>query len=143
LAKPDYELHELAHLYVGRGVEPALALEVAKQLTAKDALGAHVREEMGISELTTARPLQAAMASAASFAVGAAFPVLSVLFIDRTIFVPVSSTLCILLLGTLGALAAWVGKSPPLKPALRVMFWGAMAMGFTALIGSLFGQQGL
>lgn len=142
-AKPDYELHELAHVYVERGVEPDLALEVAKQMTAKDALGAHVREELGISEMTAARPLQAAIASAASFSAGASFPVLSVLFIPRDIFVPVSSVLCVLLLGILGAVAAMVGKFSPWKPAFRVMFWGAMAMGFTALIGSFFGQTGL
>lgn len=138
---PEFELQELADIYVGRGVEPTLAREIAKQMMAKDALGVHAREELGISELTTARPLQAALASAGAFSLGAALPVLSILLLPQDIFVPASSALSVLLLGLLGALAARVGGAPPLKPALRIMFWGAAAMGCTALIGSFFGVQ--
>lgn len=138
---PEFELQELADIYVGRGVEPTLACEIARQMMAKDALGVHAREELGISDLTTARPLQAALASAGAFSLGAAIPVLSILFLPQHIFVPASSALSVLLLGLLGALAARVGGAPPLKPALRIMFWGAAAMGFTALIGSFFGVQ--
>lgn len=141
IESPDFELQELADIYVDRGVEPTLAREISKQMMAKDALGVHAREELGISELTTARPLQAALASAGAFSLGAALPVLSILLLPQDIFVPASSALSVLLLGLLGALAARVGGAPPLKPALRIMFWGAAAMGCTALIGSFFGVQ--
>lgn len=141
IESPEFELQELADIYVDRGVEPTLAREIAKQMMAKDALGVHAREELGISELTTARPLQAALASAGAFSLGAALPVLSILLLPQDIFVPASSALSVLLLGLLGALAARVGGAPPLKPALRIMFWGAAAMGCTALIGSFFGVQ--
>ena len=104
----------------------------------KDALGVHAREELGISALTVAKPLQAALASAAAFSIGAAFPLLSILVLPPDIFVPASSALCILLLGILGFVAARIGGVASLKPALRIMFWGAAAMGFTALIGMLF-----
>ncbi len=137
---PDFELQELADIYVGRGVEPELAREVSRQMMAKDALGVHAREELGISELTTARPLQAAMASAAAFSCGALFPVLSIFLLPEAVFVPACSFLCVLLLGFLGALAARAGGAPAFKPAVRIMFWGAAAMGFTALIGHLFNQ---
>jgi VIT1/CCC1 family predicted Fe2+/Mn2+ transporter len=137
---PEDELQELADIYVDRGVDPDLAREVSKQMMAKDALATHAREELGISELTTAKPLQASLASAASFSLGAAIPVLSILFLPKDIFIPASSALCILLLGCLGAFAAKTGGAPVLKPALRVMFWGAVAMGFTALVGNLFGS---
>lgn len=136
---PEFELQELTDIYIERGVEPDLAREVAKQMTVKDALGVHAREELGISDLTTARPLQAALASAAAFSGGAAFPLLFIVFLPSVIFVQAASALCIALLGLLGAIAAYAGGAPPLKPALRIMFWGAAAMGFTALIGSFFG----
>lgn len=136
---PEFELQELTDIYVERGVEPNLAREVARQMMEKDALGVHAREELGISDLTTARPLEAALASAAAFSAGAAFPLVTVLFLPADIFVPAASALCIALLGLLGVVAARVGGAPALKPALRIMFWGAAAMGFTALIGSLFG----
>jgi VIT1/CCC1 family predicted Fe2+/Mn2+ transporter len=138
---PEFELQELSDIYVDRGVEPNLAREVSKQMMAKDALAVHAREELGISELTAAKPLQAALASASSFSFGAAIPVLSILLLPRNIFVPASSILCILLLGILRAIAARVGGAPMLKPALRVMFWGAAAMAFTALVGGFFGVQ--
>ena len=136
---PEFELQELTDLYIERGVEPDLAREVTKQMMAKDALGTHAREELGISDLTTAKPLQAALSSAAAFSGGAAFPLLFTMFLPQAIFVPAVSVLCIALLDMLGAVAAYVGGAPPLKPALRIMFWGAAAMGFTALIGSFFG----
>ena len=135
---PEDELQELTDIYVDRGVEPTLAREVAMQMTKKDALGTHAREELGISQLTKARPFQAALASAAAFSMGAAFPLLNVCLVPANLFIPVSSALCVLLLGILGLFAARIGGAPPVKPALRVMFWGATAMGFTALIGNAF-----
>lgn len=138
---PELELQELADIYVERGVDADLAKQVAKQMMDKDALATHAREELGISELTTAKPLQAAFASAASFSFGAIFPVLAILLLPREVFIPASSGICIILLGTLGALAAHIGGAPVIKPALRIMFWGAIAMSFTALIGSFLGVQ--
>ena len=140
---PELELQELSDIYMERGVDQSLAKQIAKQMMDKNALATHAREELGISELTTAKPLQAALASAASFALGAIFPVLAILFLPHDIFVISTSGLCIILLGTLGALAAHIGGAPIIKPALRIMFWGAAAMGFTALIGSFFGAQSL
>lgn len=136
---PELELQELADIYADRGVEPNLAREVARQLMAKDGLAVHAREELGISELTTAKPLQAALASAIAFSFGAVFPLFFILLLPKSVFVPATSALCIALLGTLGAIAAYIGGAPPLRPALRIMFWGSAAMGFTAVIGSLFG----
>jgi len=135
---PEFELQELADIYIGRGVEDKLAREVAKQMMAKDALGTHAREELGISDLTTAKPLQAALASAVAFSCGGGFPLLLIVFVPQTIFVPMTSGLCIILLGILGAVAAYISGSALLKPSLRIMFWGAAAMGFTALIGHIF-----
>ncbi len=135
---PELELQELTDIYVDRGVEPALARQVAQQMMAKDGLATHAREELGISDLTTAKPLQAALASAAAFSAGAAFPLFFIMFLPAAIFVPAASALCIALLGILGAIAAKVGGAAPLRPALRIMFWGAAAMGFTAAIGSFF-----
>lgn len=140
---PELELQELADIYIERGVDAELAKQVAKQMMDKDAIATHAREELGISELTTAKPLQAALASAASFSFGALFPVLAILFLPLDIFIPVSSGICIILLGSLGAIAARIGGAPVIKPALRIMFWGAIAMGFTALIGSCFGIQAI
>ncbi|HEY0901800.1 MAG TPA: VIT family protein [Micavibrio sp.] len=136
---PAHELEELTDIYVDRGVERDLARAVAQQMMAKDALAVHAREELGISDLTTARPLQAALASAGAFSAGAAIPLLAIMFVPPVVFVPAVSALCVGLLGLLGAVAARVGGASPLKPVLRVMFWGAAAMGFTALIGSFFG----
>lgn len=138
---PDLELEELADIYIERGVDPTLAKQLAIQMMNKDALGTHAREELGISELTTAKPLQAALASAASFSFGAMLPVFAILLLPREVFALASSALCIALLGALGALAARIGGAPVIKPALRIMFWGAAAMGFTALIGNLFNVQ--
>lgn len=139
---PESELQELTDIYVARGVDKNLAHEVARQMMEKDAIAVHAREELGISDLTAAKPLQAALASAAAFSAGASFPLLSVLFLPHEIFVPAASALCIALLGILGAAAARVGGATILKPTLRIMFWGAAAMGFTALIGSFFGVSG-
>jgi VIT1/CCC1 family predicted Fe2+/Mn2+ transporter len=136
---PDAELDELTQIYIDRGVQPALARDVAGQMMAKDALGVHAREELGISEITTSRPLQAAFASAGAFSVGAIFPVIAAFFIPMSSFVTISSILCIALLGILGAFAANTGGASMLKPAVRVMFWGAVAMGFSAMIGHLMG----
>ncbi|MBU6320549.1 MAG: VIT family protein [Alphaproteobacteria bacterium] len=137
--EPEKELAELAAIFVSRGVEMETAEAVARQLTARDALGAHAREELGISTLTAARPVQAAFASAASFAAGAVLPLLTVLIApeDHLSAVVSGATLaCLAVLGTIGARA---GGASPLKPALRVMFWGALAMAATAGIGSLVG----
>lgn len=137
--QPDFELEELAGIYVSRGVEPSLARKVSQQLMARDALGVHAREELGISELTTARPITAALASAASFAVGAAVPVLVALFSPEgrvTWLVTAASLICLAILGAVGARAggANVGRA-----VLRVTFWGALAMALTAAIGHLSG----
>lgn len=139
---PELELQELTDIYTGRGVEEHLAREVARQMMAKDALGTHAREELGISDLTAARPLQAGLASAAAFCAGAAFPLFSILLFPPEIFALAASALCVALLGALGAVAAHIGGAAPLKPAIRIMFWGTAAMGFTALIGSFFGVTG-
>lgn len=136
------ELAELAGIYVGRGLDPELAAQVAEQLTAHDALGAHAREELGIHDLTAARPLQAALASAASFAVGAALPVLTVALVPRPRLVPVMFATTLVLLAALGTLAARVGGAPVLTGAGRVTFWGAIAMAVTAAAGMLFGAVG-
>jgi VIT1/CCC1 family predicted Fe2+/Mn2+ transporter len=137
--QPDFELQELTDIYVARGVEPSLARQVAQQLMARDALGVHAREELGISELTTARPITAAMASAASFAVGAAVPVLVALFSPEgrvTWFVTAASLVC---LAALGAIGAQAGGANIGRAVVRVTFWGALAMAITAAIGHFSG----
>lgn len=137
--QPEAELAELAHIYVERGLTPELARQVATQLTAHDALGAHARDELGLSEITAARPLQAALASAGSFAVGAALPVLIVAFAPTTSLTKLVIASTLVLLSLLGALAAKVGGAPTGRGALRVAFWGAIAMAASALVGKLFG----
>ncbi len=138
-ADPEFELSELAGIYVGRGLTPELAGQVAQQLTAHDALGAHARDELGLSHITRARPLQAALASAAAFAVGAALPLLLVVFLPLSGLSMIVVTASLALLIGLGALAAYLGGAPMWRGAARVSFWGAMAMGATALVGKLFG----
>ena len=137
---PEHETAELAQIYVGRGVEPGLAREVAVQLMAKDALGTHAREELGITEITASRPVTAALASAASFAVGAALP-LAVVFVSPTTWLAFLVTLASLgalaLLGVVGALA---GGAPLRAAVMRVVFWGAAAMALTAAIGAVVGR---
>ena len=134
-----FEQQELAAIYVARGLEPALAREVAVQLMARDALGAHARDELGISEVTTARPVQAAMASAATFAVGAALPLLTVALAPASALITSVAASALVFLAALGALGARTGGAALLKPVIRVVFWGAMALAVTAGIGSLFG----
>lgn len=133
------EHDELAAIYVARGLDPELAGKVAEQLMAHDALGAHARDELGISEIVTAHPIQAALSSAASFAVGSAMPLLVALFtpVNSLIFIVAGTSL--LFLAGLGALAANAGGAKMLPGALRVTFWGALAMAVTTGVGTLFG----
>ena len=130
---------ELAAVYVNRGLDAELAKQVAEQLTAHDAIGAHARDELGISYLTTARPIQAAFASAATFAVGAVLPIIVVLVTPRIALIPVVIGSAILFLALLGGFGAYAGGAPVVKAALRVTFWGALAMALTAGVGMLFG----
>jgi vacuolar iron transporter family protein len=138
---PELELKRLAEIYEERGLKKETALLVAKELTAHDALGAHVRDELGINEISQANPLQAALASGAAFSVGGALPFLV------TLFLPVHNMeyslygLAILFLALLGALAANTGGSSVIKAVLRVTFWGTIAMVLTALVGHFFGVQ--
>jgi VIT1/CCC1 family predicted Fe2+/Mn2+ transporter len=136
---PEHEHAEMAAIYEGRGLDPALARQVATQLMAHDALGAHARDELGISEMLTARPAQAALASAASFSVGAALPLLVVLLAPPAALMWTVAGSALLFLASLGALSARTGGSPALVAAWRVTFWGALAMALTAGVGALFG----
>lgn len=137
--RPKQEHEELMSIYVKRGLDKPLASMVATQLMAHDALGAHARDELGISETLAAKPVQAALTSAATFATGAALPLLMVVVMPQSLLMwgLVGSTL--LFLALLGWLAAWVGGAPPLKAVVRVSFWGSLAMGLTAAVGALFG----
>ncbi|SDG94109.1 VIT1/CCC1 transporter family protein [Pelagibacterium luteolum] len=137
--QPQEELEELAGIYVGRGVEPALARAVAQQMMSHDALGAHARDELGISDISTARPLQAALTSAATFSAGALLPLLAAFFAPEAVTVPVVITVSLLTLAALGAISAQAGGAGVLRPTLRVAFWGAAAMAATALAGLMFG----
>ncbi len=139
MGDPDGEHVELASIYVKRGIEPALARQVADQLMAHDALGAHARDELGISEVVTAKPIQAALASAGSFAVGATMPLLTAWLAPVTRVIPLVIAGSLLFLAVLGAVAARTGGAPVLRGAVRVTFWGALAMGITAGVGRLFG----
>jgi VIT1/CCC1 family predicted Fe2+/Mn2+ transporter len=133
------ERRELTAIYVGRGLDHELANQVAEQLMAHDALGAHARDELGISETLSARPIQAAFTSAASFAVGAAMPLLAVAIVSESSLIPVVSGTSLVFLAILGGLAARVGGASVTVGAMRVTFWGALAMGLTAAVGTLFG----
>jgi VIT1/CCC1 family predicted Fe2+/Mn2+ transporter len=135
----EFEHNELAAIYASRGVEPSLARQVAEQLMAHDALAAHARDELGISDMTTARPVQAAFASAGTFAIGAALPLVTVVATPSPALIPVVIAASILFLALLGGVAARAGGAPVVKAALRVTFWGALAMGLTAGVGALFG----
>ncbi len=135
----EAEHRELAAIYVGRGLDPRLASEVATQLTAKDALAAHARDELGITEHLRARPIQAALASGSSFAAGASLPLLAAVLAPATAIQPVVAVLSLVFLAMLGAIAARVGHANVTKGALRVTFWGAIAMTLTAAIGRAFG----
>jgi VIT1/CCC1 family predicted Fe2+/Mn2+ transporter len=136
---PVAEHRELAAIYVGRGLEAALADKVADQLTAHDALGAHARDELGVSEALAANPVQAALASAASFACGAALPLLVTWLAPAGTLVWWVAATALVFLALLGVVAARTGGADPLRAAWRVTFWGALAMAVTAGIGSLFG----
>jgi vacuolar iron transporter family protein len=138
-ADPVHEHAELSAIYVGRGLDKTLADNVATQLMAHDALGAHSRDELGISDTTTARPVQAALASAATFSVGAALPLLVVLLVPVSLLMWTVSASSLLFLMFLGALAGYTGGSSMLKATVRVTFWGALAMALTAGVGALFG----
>jgi len=133
------ERRELTAIYVGRGLDPALAKQVAAQLMAHDALGAHARDELGIFETLRARPIQAAFTSAASFAVGAAMPLLAAAMVSGSSLIPVVCATSLVFLAILGGLAARVGGASVRVGAMRVTFWGALAMGLTAGVGALFG----
>ncbi|MBN9016953.1 MAG: VIT family protein [Rhizobiales bacterium] len=135
----EAERQELAGIYEARGLDPALAREVAIQLMAKDALGAHARDELGISEITTARPIQAALTSAATFSIGAAMPLAMALLAPKPYVVPAVSIASLAFLALLGAIGARAGGANVVKATVRVTFWGALAMAITAGIGAVFG----
>jgi len=135
----EFEREELAEIYVKRGVDQALARQVAEQLMAKDALTAHARDELGISEITTARPVQAALTSATTFAVGAAMPLLMVVVSPANVLVPIVAAASLGFLALLGAIGARAGGANVLRATARVTFWGALAMALTAGIGKMFG----
>lgn len=138
--QPDFEREELAQIYIKRGVEVGLARQVADQLMAKDALGAHAQDELGISEITTARPIQAALTSAATFAIGAAMPLLMVVVSPARTLVPVVSIASLMFLALLGAVGARAGGADVVRATARVTFWGALAMALTAGIGAIVGK---
>ena len=140
LEDPESEKEELARIYAVRGVELRLAREVAKQLMAKDALGAHARDELGISEISTARPVQAALASAATFSLGAAAPLVLTLLSPPSWLLPAVSVGSLVFLALLGMIGARTGGAAILRPTIRVVFWGALAMALTAGIGALVGR---
>jgi len=137
---PDFEKEELAQIYVARGVKPGLARQVAEQLMAKDALAAHARDELGISEITVARPIQAALESAASFSLGAAGPLVLTVVSPSTLLLPVVSIGSLAFLALLGMIGAKTGGADVFKPIVRVVFWGALAMAVTAGIGAIVGR---
>ena len=137
---PERETEELAQIYAARGVEVGLARQVAMQLMTKDALAAHSRDELGISAATTARPVQAAMASATTFTVGAAAPLLLTVMSPQKVLLPVVAVGSLLFLALLGMIGAKAGGAGVMRPTIRVMFWGALAMALTTGIGALFGK---
>jgi VIT1/CCC1 family predicted Fe2+/Mn2+ transporter len=140
-ADPEAEHAELTAIYVARGLTPELAREVARQLTARDALGTHAREELGLSDLTAARPIQAALSSAVSFAIGAALPVVISAMVPVSTITRYVTISALVLLIVLGAIAARVGGASALRGAARVAFWGALAMAMSAIVGRLFGTN--
>jgi VIT1/CCC1 family predicted Fe2+/Mn2+ transporter len=135
----ESEQDELTRIYIGRGLEPELARKVALQLMAHDALGAHARDELGISEITAARPLQAALASAASFATGAALPLAVVMLSPVSLMVPATVGASLVCLAILGVVSARTGGGRPMRAAMRVLVWSGLAMAITATVGRLFG----
>jgi len=138
--EPDAELTELTQIYVNRGLDPALARQVAEQLHAVDPLTSHARDELGFTENTGANPLQAALASGLAFSVGAALPTVAAILAPREILIASVSVATLIFLVALGALGGWLGGATLVRPALRVGFWGAMAMAVTAGIGAVVGK---
>jgi VIT1/CCC1 family predicted Fe2+/Mn2+ transporter len=138
-ADPAGELAELTEIYRQRGLESGLARQVAEQLTLRDALSAHARDELGLSETLRARPLQAALASAFSFALGAILPLLTLLLAPPALILPLTTLIALISLAGLGGLAAWAGGAATAPAALRMLIWGAVALGLTTLVGHLFG----
>jgi VIT1/CCC1 family predicted Fe2+/Mn2+ transporter len=134
-----HEHEELAAIYTARGLDAELAAQVAEQLMKHDALGAHARDELGITEVMSARPIQAALASAASFAVGAALPLLVTVFAPGARLIPLVAGTSLVFLGLLGAVAAKAGGAGVVAGTIRVTFWGALAMALTAGVGAIFG----
>ncbi len=139
MTDPEHELKELQGIYMSRGLSKNLALQVATELTTHDALGAHARDELGISDIVSAKPIQAALTSAATFAVGAALPLLVVLFSTKALVIATVALLSLIFLALLGGLAAKAGGASLWKGAFRVAFWGALAMLVTAIVGHFFG----
>ena len=137
--QPGFERQELADIYMARGLDPDLAFKVADQLMADDALGAHARDELGISDISTARPLQAALTSAATFSAGAIMPLAVVTAAPGQQLIPLVVAVSLLCLVLLGALGAKAGGAPVMRSIVRVTFWGALAMALTAGVGGLFG----
>lgn len=137
--QPEHELDELTGIYTLRGLTPKLARQVAIQLTAHDALGTHARDELGIIDSMNAKPVQAALASAGTFAIGAALPLLAVILASTTNIIPYVAATSLFFLAALGGLAAQAGGASLFKGASRVAFWGVLAMAATAAVGSLFG----
>ncbi len=140
LEHPKAETRELTQIYVDRGLTPALAKQVAEQMMAKDALSAHARDELGLTHSGAAKPVQAAVASAVAFSIGAFLPTLAAFLATRDMTVPAVSIAALVFLAALGALGAWMGGAGPIRPALRVAVWGALAMAVTAGIGALIGK---
>ena len=138
----ENEHRELTSIYVDRGLDPLLAKQVAKQLMSHDALGTHVRDELGITPNSSARPIQAALASAASFAFGAIMPIITVFLVSQKVLIPIIFITTLIFLAALGVLGAFIGGAPKLRAAVRVTFWGALAMVITAVVGVLFGRVG-
>lgn len=138
-AQPEFERRELAAIYVSRGLTPELATQVAAQLTAHDALAAHARDELGVSDVMSARPVQAGLTSAATFAVGAALPLITALIAPTPHVIAIVAGTSLMFLTALGAVSAKAGGAPVLRASMRVAFWGALAMGLTAVVGRLFG----
>jgi VIT1/CCC1 family predicted Fe2+/Mn2+ transporter len=138
--QPEAELDELTNIYINRGVDPALARKVAEQMTAKDAFATHARDELGLSDHVVARPVQAALTSAATFSIGAALPLAIALVAPAMWIAPAVSGGSLVCLAILGAVGARIGGADVLKPTLRVTFWGALAMAATAAIGALVGR---
>jgi VIT1/CCC1 family predicted Fe2+/Mn2+ transporter len=139
LAEPEHELKELQRIYMGRGLSKVTAYKVALELSAHDALGAHARDELGISEIVTAKPIQAALASAGTFAVGASLPLVATILAPGQYLIVCVAVCSLLFLAALGGLAAQAGGASLYKGAARVAFWGALAMLVTSLVGRLFG----